>query len=102
MGAGLCEEGLPDDIFCIRAEPRKYSRDASSAVLSNCQARAVLHPSYTDFTFSVGGQDFQLHKALLAAASPVFDRMFCSNMQEGATLPWLDCVCVDAQTIFWQ
>lgn len=87
MGAGLCEEGLPDDIFCIRAQPRKYHRNTGSAVLKNCQAGAGMHPSYTDFTFSVGGQNFQLHKALLAAASPVFDRMFCSNMQEGATLP---------------
>ena len=49
----------------------------------NCQLATPLHPSFTDFTITVDGQDFQLHKAVLAAASPVFERMLLSSMQEG-------------------
>jgi hypothetical protein len=40
---------------------------------------------YSDFTCIVGNRPFKVHKALLAAASPVFDRMFTTAMAESRT-----------------
>jgi speckle-type POZ protein len=39
-------------------------------------------PKYSDFTCIVGDRSFKVHKAVLAAASPVFDRMFSTAMAE--------------------
>lgn len=38
---------------------------------------------FTDATLVVQGQKLHAHRAVLAAASPVFLRMFSSPMQEG-------------------
>lgn len=97
MDAGWQEGGLPGEILCVQAEPNGYRRRRNGPVLRNCRCGTALDPSYTDITFCVEGQEFQLHKAVLAAASPVFDRMFRSNMQEGVILPCLDCVCDEAR-----
>jgi hypothetical protein len=37
---------------------------------------------YSDFTFAVKRREFKVHKIILAAASPVFDRMFSTPMVE--------------------
>ena len=37
---------------------------------------------FSDVTLSVGGREFQAHKALLAARSPVFAAMFEHEMEE--------------------
>lgn len=97
MDAGSHEEGLPGDILCIQAEANGYVRYINGLVLRNCRCGTALDPSYTDVTFCVEGQEFQLHKAVLAAASPVFDRMFRSNMQEGVIPPCLACVSDEAR-----
>ncbi len=36
----------------------------------------------TDFTLAVGGKEFKVHKVILAAQSPVFRRMFETDMKE--------------------
>lgn len=38
---------------------------------------------YTDASLVVGDQTLHVHRAVLAAASPVFEGMFRHNMQEG-------------------
>ena len=44
----------------------------------------MLHEElYTDATLVVEGQDIPVHRAVLAANSPVFKQMFISNMREG-------------------
>jgi hypothetical protein len=44
--------------------------------------KASHHRLFTDATVTVDGHDFQLHKHVLATGSPVFERMFSSEMQE--------------------
>ena len=91
MDAGSHAEGLPGYILCIQGEANGYYWHDNGSVLRNCRCGTALDPSYTDITFCVEGQEFQLHKAVLAAASPVFDCMFRSNMQQGVIPPlsWL-------------
>ena len=38
--------------------------------------------SYSDFTFNVHKKKFKVHRGILAAASPVFDKMFSASMAE--------------------
>lgn len=38
---------------------------------------------FSDFTFFVKGKEFKVHKNILAAASPVLNRLFSSSLQEG-------------------
>jgi speckle-type POZ protein len=47
--------------------------------------RILEDEKYSDFTFIVGNRKFKVHKNILAAASPVFDRMFSSPMTEAQT-----------------
>lgn len=43
----------------------------------------MLHdPEFADYTFVVKGKEFKVHKAVLAAASPFFVRLFRSKMEE--------------------
>lgn len=40
------------------------------------------NPSYSDFTIKLKGKEFKTHRAILAASSPVFRKMFETEMQE--------------------
>lgn len=42
-------------------------------------------PTFSDFTFIVGGQEFRVHMNILAAVSPVMKRMFTSDLEEAKT-----------------
>jgi hypothetical protein len=47
---------------------------------------AMLNDSkYSDFTFIIKRRKFKVHKAILGAASPVFDRLFSTAMAEART-----------------
>jgi hypothetical protein len=49
----------------------------------NAKIATILYdPTFSDFTFHLGANRFEVHKAILAAASPVFYRMFTTNMEE--------------------
>lgn len=37
---------------------------------------------YSDFTYIVKGNEFKVHKNILTAASPVFDKVFSANLEE--------------------
>ncbi|KAK3520720.1 hypothetical protein QTP70_030602, partial [Hemibagrus guttatus] len=47
------------------------------------------HSRFTDCSLCVAGQEFQAHKAILAARSPVFSAMFEHEMEESKKLPFL-------------
>ncbi len=53
------------------------------AHLKNHEVPAASQHLFTDATVTVHGQEFQVHKHVLASTSPVFERMFSSEMLEG-------------------
>jgi BTB/POZ domain len=40
------------------------------------------NPKFSDFKFIVKGKEFKVHRAVLANASPVFDKLFTADMKE--------------------
>ena len=81
--AGLQQGAHAEEGYCIQAQAQ--SNFHLSARLINVQSGTPIDPLYADVTFSAGGHDFELHKAVMAPASLVFERMLSSGMQEGAT-----------------
>ncbi len=63
-------------------EAKLYSCGVFDSQLANYE-KASHHRLFTDATVTVDGRNFQLHKHVLATSSPVFERMFSSEMQEG-------------------
>lgn len=67
--------------------PSTSSRAAPKSTVSQTVDAASRNQSmlkrqlYTDVTMTVQGRSFQLHRAVLAAASPVFDAMFRHHSQ---------------------
>lgn len=50
-------------------------------IIANC--KCILNESkYSDFIFIVKGKSFKVHKNILAAASPVFDKLFSAELKE--------------------
>ena len=75
----------------IRGEPRAVSC-GYDRYLKNYDFTTPAYRLFTDATVTVAGQDFQVHKHVLADASPVFERMFSSDMLEGKLgLPSTSC-----------
>lgn len=77
-----------DTVQCIWQQPTPHSRDFEDSSLMNHQLGASMQAMYqqrlfTDATILVEGQILHAHRAVLAVASPVFERMFSSHMQEG-------------------
>lgn len=57
---------------------------ANNDILTN--VRGLYHDqTFSDFTFFVKDKEFKIHKNVLAAASPVFLKMFTTNMEESRT-----------------
>lgn len=57
---------------------------ANNDILTN--VRSLYHDhTFSDFTFFVKDKEFKVHKNVLAAASPVFLKMFTTNMEESRT-----------------
>ncbi|XP_036282234.1 speckle-type POZ protein-like [Pipistrellus kuhlii] len=95
----LLHEGdslLPDDkltLFCevsqdsipIFGQNRRKMMEVPECQLAH-ELRGLWENSwFTDCCFCVAGQEFQAHKAILAARSPVFRSMFGHVMQESKT-----------------
>lgn len=77
-----------DTVQCIWQQPVPHSRDFEDNRLMNWQVGSSMQAMYhrqlfSDATIQVEGQTLHAHRAVLAAASPVFERMFSSQMQEG-------------------
>ena len=89
--AGMVEDfSATSEVDCIRVKPVSYNDNEYDTVLMSCsKAPAPFHHNFTDTTVVVEGQAFQVHKAVLANSSPVFERMFSSAMLEGTALSFL-------------
>lgn len=77
-----------DTVQCIWRQAAPHSRDFDDTKLQNWQLGCAMRSMYeqqlfTDATLVVEGKRLHAHRAVLAAASPVFLRMFSSQMQEG-------------------
>lgn len=68
------------DITMISSES-EHLVDASQEILGNF-SKMLKDPTFSDFTFNVKGKEFKVHKTVLAAASPVFTRLFLSDLKE--------------------
>ncbi|XP_043910888.1 speckle-type POZ protein-like [Protopterus annectens] len=88
-------ELLPDDIFTLFCEVSAAldsvtisSQNTSNKIkIPECRLTEELRDlwvksRFTDCSFCVVGQEFQAHKAILAARSPVFSAMFEHRMEE--------------------
>lgn len=49
------------------------------------QIEMLENPQFSDFTFIVKGQKFEVHRSILANASPVFATLFTAKMKESRT-----------------
>jgi hypothetical protein len=59
----------------------------------------LTNSDFSDFKFFVGNRVFNVHRAILAAASPVFSKLFTSNMKEGISR---QCVIKDIEPDIFQ
>ena len=78
-----------DTVQCIWRQAASHTREFEDSKLQNWQMGAKMSTVYEqmlfpDATLVVRGQRLPAHRAVLAAASPVFLRMFSSPMQEGS------------------
>lgn len=55
--------------------------DGYNEIIAN-YSKMFKDPTFSDFTYLVKGKEFKVHKAVLAAVSPFFMRLFTSGMQE--------------------
>lgn len=53
-------------------------------IISN-NKRILNESEYSDFVFIVQGKEFKVHKNILAAASPVFHKLFSAELKESRT-----------------
>jgi hypothetical protein len=65
-------------------DPKK-SVNADSQKIAEKNLAMLNDPKYSDFTCIAGDRKFKVHKNILGAASPVFDRMFSTAMAEAQT-----------------
>jgi len=81
---GECEDDEVERVLCINAHARPHDRYLVDDKLRNFQLATASHRDlFTDAVITVGGRDFAVHRAVLASASPYFERMFSTQMQEG-------------------
>ncbi|DBA99933.1 TPA: hypothetical protein ACH3X1_013814 [Trebouxia sp. C0004] len=81
---GICYEEPAEDVLCVRMQAKRHELWQRDFHLRNYE-KSSHHRLFTDATVTVGGLNFQLHKHVLATGSPIFARMFSSEIQEGKT-----------------
>jgi BTB/POZ domain len=54
-------------------------------VVCNNLGKMLNDPQFSDFKFIVKGKEFKVHRNILAAASPVFTKLFTADMEEART-----------------
>ncbi|KAL0045929.1 hypothetical protein WJX82_008748 [Trebouxia sp. C0006] len=86
IAGGECEDDEVERVLCINAHARPHDRYLVDDKLRNFQLATASHRDlFTDAVITVGGRDFAVHRAVLASASPYFERIFSTQMQEGLT-----------------
>ncbi len=77
-----------DTMQCIWQRPRVHTHDQEDSSIMRYDITTAKHAMFNDrmFTYAtiiVDDRSFAVHRAILACASPFFQRMFSSGMQEG-------------------
>ncbi|XP_036032592.1 LOW QUALITY PROTEIN: speckle-type POZ protein-like [Onychomys torridus] len=78
----LCMVSMVQDSFSISDQNRKPGIQVPRCTLTDDIGELWENSLFTDCCLVVSGQEFQAHKAILAARSPVFRAMFQHDMEE--------------------
>uniref|UniRef100_G1QB14 Speckle type BTB/POZ protein n=1 Tax=Myotis lucifugus TaxID=59463 RepID=G1QB14_MYOLU len=78
----LCEVSVVQDSFTISGQNTKKMVKVPECQLTDELGGLWENSWFTDCCFCVAGQEFQAHKAILAARSPVFRAMFAHAMDK--------------------
>ncbi|KAL6030371.1 hypothetical protein STEG23_034376 [Scotinomys teguina] len=78
----LCKVSMVQGYFNISNQNRKPGIQIPRCTLTGELGELWENSSFTDCCLVVSGQEFQAHKAILAARSPVFRAMFEHDMRE--------------------
>ncbi|XP_076431435.1 speckle-type POZ protein-like [Peromyscus maniculatus bairdii] len=78
----LCKVSMVDDSMPISDQNRKPRIHVPRCTLAEELGELWENSQFTDCCLVVAGQEFQAHKAILAARSPVFRAMFQHDMEE--------------------
>lgn len=78
----FCEVSVVADSVNIYGQSNQVQFKVPECRLSDDLGQLFESQRFSDVTLSVGGREFQAHKALLAARSPVFAAMFEHEMEE--------------------
>ncbi|KAL1785211.1 speckle-type POZ protein isoform X2 [Sigmodon hispidus] len=78
----LCKVSIVQDYLNISDQNRKPSIQVPRCTLADDFGELWENSSFTDCCLVVAGQEFQAHKVILAARSPVFKAMFEHDMEE--------------------
>ncbi|CAK6448896.1 unnamed protein product [Pipistrellus nathusii] len=81
----FCEVNMVQDSVTISGQNHRKMVKVPECQLANELGGLWENSWFTDCCFCVAGQEFQAHKAILAARSPVFRAMFGHVMQESIT-----------------
>ncbi|XP_036282233.1 speckle-type POZ protein-like [Pipistrellus kuhlii] len=81
----FCEVSMVQDSLTISGQNHRKMVKVPENQLANELGGLWENSWFTDCCFCVAGQEFQAHKAILAAHSPVFRAMFGHAMQESKT-----------------
>ncbi|KAF0306793.1 Protein roadkill [Amphibalanus amphitrite] len=77
-----CEVSVVADSVNVCGQSNQVQFKVPDCRLSDDLGQLFESQRFSDVTLSVGGREFQAHKALLAARSPVFAAMFEHEMEE--------------------
>lgn len=69
-------------MFSQSFSPDRYDPNVINKRIAENNLRSLNQELWSDFTFIVKGTEIKVHKAILAAASRVFDKLFTIEMEE--------------------
>jgi len=81
----FCEVSVVQDSVNISGQSNNVQLKVPECKLSEDFSSLLRQEEFTDITFIVDGQQFNAHKAIVAARSPVFRAMFKHGMMESET-----------------
>lgn len=69
--------------ICMKIEHQTQQIDAFKDI-ATYHSRMLSNKVFWDFKFVVKGKEFKVHRAILSSVSPVFEKMFTTDMKEGS------------------